>query len=158
TPGTAPRPPASRRRPRPARPSRGRSCGSPRSAPELRGSSTSTDSSEASCGRPALYAPPSRVILGWQPAMSETVLLERDGERAATITLTRPERLNTIVPELIEDFLAALREAQADPDVRAIRLKGAGRVFCAGYDIGWGSEMMEGQPDPWDPILDYQVM
>jgi enoyl-CoA hydratase/carnithine racemase len=90
--------------------------------------------------------------------MPDTVLLERDGERVATITLNRPERLNTIVPELIEDFLSALREAQADNDVHAVRLKGAGRVFCAGYDIGWGSELMESQPDPWDPILDYQVM
>src|SRR5262245_21613266 len=90
--------------------------------------------------------------------MPDTVLLERDGERVATITLNRPDRLNTIVPERIEAFVAALREAQTDDDVHAIRLKGAGRVFCAGYDIGWGSEMMEGQPDPWDPILDYQVM
>jgi enoyl-CoA hydratase len=90
--------------------------------------------------------------------MTGTVLLERDGERVATITLNRPERLNTIVPELIDDFLAALREAQDDDSIHAVRLKGAGRVFCAGYDIGWGSEMMEQETDPWDPIRDYQVM
>jgi enoyl-CoA hydratase len=90
--------------------------------------------------------------------MGDTVLLERDGERVATLTLNRPERLNTIVPELIDDFLAALREVQADDRVRAIRLKGAGRIFCAGYDIGWGSEMMDQEGDTWDPIRDYQVM
>src|SRR4051794_13435874 len=90
--------------------------------------------------------------------MADTVLLERDAEHVATITLNRPERLNTIVPALIDDFLTALREAQDDDAVRAIRLKGAGRVFCAGYDIGWGSEMMEQETDPWDPIRDYQVM
>jgi enoyl-CoA hydratase len=90
--------------------------------------------------------------------VGETVLIERDGERVATLTLNRPERLNTIVPELVDDFLAALREAQADDGVRAIRLRGAGRVFCAGYDIGWGSEMMGAESDPWDPIRDYQVM
>src|SRR4051795_3526588 len=90
--------------------------------------------------------------------MADTVLLERDAEHVATITLNRPERLNTIVPALIDDFLTALREAQDDDAVRAIRLKGAGRVFCAGYDIGWGSEMMDSESDPWDPIRDYQVM
>jgi enoyl-CoA hydratase/carnithine racemase len=90
--------------------------------------------------------------------VGDTVLLERDGDRVATITLNRPERLNTIVPALIDDFLAALREAQDDDGVHAVRLKGAGRAFCAGYDIGWGSEMMEAETDPWDPIRDYQVM
>src|SRR5215208_6802283 len=90
--------------------------------------------------------------------MGETVLLERDGERVATITLNRPERLNTIVPALIDDFVAALRETQEDDAVHAVRLKGAGRVFCAGYDIGWGSEMMDQEGEVWDPIRDYQVM
>jgi enoyl-CoA hydratase len=50
--------------------------------------------------------------------------------------------------------------AQADAAVHAIRPRGAGRVFCAGYDIEWGSEaMLEGGGDaPWDPIADYQAM
>ena len=43
-------------------------------------------------------------------------------------------------------------------DVRVIRLRGAGRSFCAGYDIDWGAEMMGKEPSPWDPIRDYQVM
>jgi enoyl-CoA hydratase len=91
--------------------------------------------------------------------MPETVLYEVDG-RVATITLNRPERLNAIVPALIDDFEAALDRAEADEAVHAVRLRGAGRVFCAGYDIDWGSESMlagEGQ-EPWDPIRDYQVM
>jgi enoyl-CoA hydratase/carnithine racemase len=42
--------------------------------------------------------------------------------------------------------------------VRAIRLRGAGRAFCAGYDIGWGSEsMQEAEAAPWDPIADYRT-
>jgi enoyl-CoA hydratase/carnithine racemase len=88
-----------------------------------------------------------------------TVLYEPEEGGVATLTLNRPERLNTIVPELIDDLLAALRRAQADPEVRAVRLRGAGRVFCAGYDIGWGSEWMTGsEGEVWDPIADYQGM
>jgi enoyl-CoA hydratase len=78
----------------------------------------------------------------------------------ATLTLDRPERLNAIAPDLIDDLLAALRRAQDDGDVRAVRLRGAGRAFCAGYDIGWGAETMrdaEGER-PWDPIADYAMM
>jgi enoyl-CoA hydratase/carnithine racemase len=91
--------------------------------------------------------------------MPETVLYEVDG-RVATLTLNRPDRLNAIVPALIADLEAALDRAQADEMVHAIRLRGAGRVFCAGYDIDWGSEaMLAGEADaPWDPIRDYQTM
>ena len=90
---------------------------------------------------------------------SDTVLYDRD-ERVATLTLNRPERLNTIVPELMDAFDEAMAKAQADPEVRVIRLRGAGRTFCAGYDIDWGAHMMEAQEQdkPWDPIVDYQVM
>jgi enoyl-CoA hydratase len=91
--------------------------------------------------------------------MAETVLYEA-AEGVATLTLNRPERLNTIGPELIDDLRAMLERAWTDAEVRAIRLRGAGRVFCAGYDIQWGSEVMAAAEtdQPWDPILDYQVM
>ena len=91
--------------------------------------------------------------------MPETVLYEVDG-RVATLTLNRPERLNAIVPALIDDFEVALDRAQADDAVHAVRLRGAGRAFCAGYDIGWGAETMEESEAgrPWDPIADYRLM
>jgi enoyl-CoA hydratase len=78
----------------------------------------------------------------------------------ATISLNRPARLNAIVPSLIDAFDEALDKAQADADVRTIRLKGSGRAFCAGYDIDWGAELMEQAEsgEPWDPIADYQQM
>ena len=85
------------------------------------------------------------------------VLYETD-DRVATLTLNRPERLNTITPELIEAFDAAMARAQDDAQVRVVRLRGAGRSFCAGYDIDWGAELMGKEPSPWDPIRDYQVM
>jgi enoyl-CoA hydratase len=91
--------------------------------------------------------------------MGENVLYEA-GDGVATLTLNRPRRLNTIVPELIADLREGLGRAWEDEAVRAIRLRGAGRAFCAGYDIDWGSESMsevEGEA-PWDPIADYQGM
>jgi enoyl-CoA hydratase len=91
--------------------------------------------------------------------MAGTVLYERTGG-VATLTLDRPERLNTITPELIEDLRAALEAACADDAIHAIRLRGAGRAFCAGYDIGWGAAVMEEAQAgrPWDPIADYTTM
>jgi enoyl-CoA hydratase len=89
--------------------------------------------------------------------VGQTVLFEA-ADGVATLTLNRPDRLNTIVPELIEDLRAALGRAWDDGDVRAIRLRGAGRVFCAGYDIEWGSEFMTEEGEVWDPIADYQGM
>jgi enoyl-CoA hydratase len=88
-----------------------------------------------------------------------TVLYEAD-DRVATLTLNRPERLNAITPELIAAFRGALQAAWDDPAVRVVRLRGAGRAFCAGYDIGWGSESMQDAEAgaPWDPIADYQTM
>jgi enoyl-CoA hydratase len=88
-----------------------------------------------------------------------TVLYEA-ADAVATLTLNRPERLNAITPELIEDLRAGLERAWGEPEVRVIRLRGAGRAFCAGYDIGWGSRSMteaEGA-EPWDPIADYETM
>jgi enoyl-CoA hydratase len=91
--------------------------------------------------------------------VSETVLYEAS-DAVATLTLNRPERLNAITPDLIADFRAALGRAQGDDEVRVVRLRGAGRAFCAGYDIGWGSaSMREAEGDaPWDPIADYELM
>jgi enoyl-CoA hydratase len=92
--------------------------------------------------------------------VSDQPVLYESGDRVATLALNRPERLNTIVPALIDAFDEALARANADPEVRVVRLKGAGRTFCAGYDIEWGAELMESQEAdrPWDPILDYQGM
>jgi enoyl-CoA hydratase len=91
--------------------------------------------------------------------MAGTVRYEA-GDGVATLTLDRPERRNAITPELIDDFSAALGRAQEDRDVRVVRLRGAGSAFCAGYDIGWGSEEMERAEAgaPWDPIADYAMM
>ena len=91
--------------------------------------------------------------------MPGTVRLETAGA-VATLTLDRPERRNAITRELADDLLAGLRRAEEDPEVRVVRLRGAGRGFCAGYDIGWGAEAMAAEADagPWDPMADLRLM
>ena len=85
---------------------------------------------------------------------------ELDGA-VATLTLNRPQRLNAIVPELVEDLRGRAGRAEADAAVRVVRLRGAGRAFCAGYDIEWGAEAMEaaegGRPVGPDGRLPHDV-
>jgi enoyl-CoA hydratase len=86
----------------------------------------------------------------------ETLIYATDG-RLATITLNRPDTLNSIVPPMPEEVESAVHEAVRDPEVKVIVLRGAGRAFCAGYDFGGGFRygevmMTEGQ---WDPGKDF---
>src|SRR5262249_9438870 len=59
-------------------------------------------------------------------------------EDVATITLNRPEALNTIVPPMPDEIEAAVGGAVRDEAVKGIGVRGAGRAFCAGYDFGGG--------------------
>src|SRR5256885_4899922 len=63
-----------------------------------------------------------------------TVTVDREAP-LAILRLNRPERLNAVSRELIEDVIGALDMLEADADVRAIVLTGAGRAFCAGADL-----------------------
>lgn len=62
------------------------------------------------------------------------LLYVRDGH-TATITLNRPDRLNAISIAMLESLSAALRQADADAEVRVVVLTGAGRGFCSGLDL-----------------------
>ncbi len=64
----------------------------------------------------------------------EAILYDKTGP-VATIMLNRPQALNAINPQMTAELHTALDIADADPDVRAIILTGAGRAFSAGYDI-----------------------
>jgi enoyl-CoA hydratase len=87
----------------------------------------------------------------------ETLIYDM-GDRIATITLNRPERLNTIVPPMPEEIEAAVGRASLDAEVKVIVLRGAGRAFCAGFDFGGGFHhwdrgiTTDGQ---WDPGKDF---
>jgi enoyl-CoA hydratase/carnithine racemase len=67
--------------------------------------------------------------------MAGTVLTEEAGDGVHVVTLNRPQRLNAITPELLEDLIAALQAADRDAAIRAVVLTGAGRAFCAGDDL-----------------------
>lgn len=58
------------------------------------------------------------------------------GDRIATITFNRPDRLNAISPQMAEELRHAYAAAEADPDVWTILVTGNGRAFCAGADVG----------------------
>jgi enoyl-CoA hydratase/carnithine racemase len=87
----------------------------------------------------------------------ETLLYDTEGA-IATITLNRPDRLNTIVPPMPDELEAAIDAAVADPNVKVIVLRGAGRAFCAGFDLGGGFHWWdEGLTTDgrWDPGKDF---
>src|SRR5437016_12393090 len=73
-------------------------------------------------------------------AMSYEMILYEKAEPVLTITLNRPQALNAINPQMTAELHQALDAGDADPDVRAIVLTGAGRAFSAGYDIGPGPD------------------
>jgi 2-(1,2-epoxy-1,2-dihydrophenyl)acetyl-CoA isomerase len=62
-------------------------------------------------------------------------LLTHTDEGVLTLTLNRPDKLNAIDNELADALLRALDAARDDALVRVIRLRGAGRAFCAGRDV-----------------------
>lgn len=65
-----------------------------------------------------------------------TVELTTPGaDGVAVVRLDRPERLNAVTPELVDDLLTALDRLAARTDVGAVVLAGAGRAFCAGHDL-----------------------
>ncbi len=64
----------------------------------------------------------------------ETVLYENIGP-VARITLNRPETHNVLNIRLISELDEATKKADADPDVRVILLRGAGKSFCSGHDL-----------------------
>lgn len=89
------------------------------------------------------------------------VLYEKHG-RIARVTLNRPEKLNAIDDALPRALRDAVGEANRDDGVHVIVLSGAGRAFCAGYDLEMYAEaprpVAYSQDMPWDPMVDYAGM
>ncbi|MDC0038524.1 crotonase/enoyl-CoA hydratase family protein [Gammaproteobacteria bacterium] len=89
------------------------------------------------------------------------IIYEQSG-RIAHITLNRPDALNAIDEALPSALEAAVIRANADQFTRVIILSGAGRAFCAGYDLDVFAESSGTnagiQEMPWDPIKDFAFM
>ena len=67
--------------------------------------------------------------------MPEPVILTDIRDRVATLTFNRPDKLNSLSPELLSQSIATLKDWGRDPDIGAIVVTGAGRAFCAGGDV-----------------------
>lgn len=65
----------------------------------------------------------------------EQVIVETKETHVATLTLNRPDSMNTFSSQMASELKEALCTLDADPFVRVILLKGAGRAFCAGIDV-----------------------
>jgi len=94
--------------------------------------------------------------------MAYTALKYSVSGRIARITLNRPARLNAIDDKMPREIRRAIEAANADERVHVIVLAGAGKAFCAGYDL---KKYAEGDPKnrwsqamPWDPMKDYRGM
>ncbi len=87
--------------------------------------------------------------------MSYETILYQKRDALATISLNRPDRLNTIAPKLPDEIEQAVGVANRDDDVKVIVLRGIGRSFCAGFDFGqdfgdgYGKDFSTG--GSWDP-------
>lgn len=89
------------------------------------------------------------------------VTYEKDG-RIARVTLNRPDVLNAIDEDLPVELAEAVARANQDDGVHVIVVSGAGRAFCAGYDLTAYAQTAGPngvtQEMPWDPMKDYAFM
>jgi 2-(1,2-epoxy-1,2-dihydrophenyl)acetyl-CoA isomerase len=85
--------------------------------------------------------------------VTQPLLVERDGA-VATLTLNRPESLNSLDTALKEELRDALGELERDRSVRAVVLAGAGRAFCVGQDLREHVTTLEsGTVDPLGTVV-----
>jgi enoyl-CoA hydratase len=102
-----------------------------------------------------------------------TIAADLQQPRIARLRLNRPEKLNAISSGMPGDIRRAVEWAERADDIHVVVVEGAGRAFCAGYDL---AEFAEGgqrraadkpggadhpsrqEHSPWDPMVDYAVM
>ena len=72
------------------------------------------------------------------------ITVRRDGA-VLNIALNRPERLNSVTTDVLDDLADLVLEAGADPEVRVITLTGTGRAFSSGADLKSGTAV-NGKP------------
>jgi enoyl-CoA hydratase len=87
-----------------------------------------------------------------EESVSDVVLYERRGP-AAWVTLNRPDKLNAISTEVVDDLRESWRRATEDDEVKVVVLTGAGRAFSAGYDIAEEVELEIDGAERWREVL-----
>jgi enoyl-CoA hydratase len=84
----------------------------------------------------------------------ETLYYETVADGVVALTLNRPDHANGVIPELVRDVVTALDRLEADFDVRALVLTGAGKQFCAGADLhamlAYVDERMDVDEEPYN--------
>ncbi len=99
--------------------------------------------------------------------MSDVVRYE-ERDAIAVLTIDRPDKLNTLTEAVVAGVADGIDRATKSQRVRAVVLRGEGRVFTAGYDLtaggagGWhnpfGAPRIDVREGAWDPVRDYQWM
>ena len=74
-----------------------------------------------------------------------TILHRTDVDSITTLTMDAPERLNALSDKMLAELTAALDAIATDTSIRAVILRGNGKVFCAGHDL---KEMQAGRQSP----------
>jgi 2-(1,2-epoxy-1,2-dihydrophenyl)acetyl-CoA isomerase len=77
----------------------------------------------------------------------QTILYDK-ASHVATLTLNRPEARNGITQQMLDELYAAAQDAAADPDLRVLVLRGAGRDFCPGADVKHYASGAGGRSNP----------
>lgn len=89
--------------------------------------------------------------------MTDRILLEEQVGPVRRLTLHRPDVLNALSSDLVEELSSALGRAADDPEARVVVLRGAGRAFCAGYDLKEEAEAGEKDVARWREELAHDV-
>ena len=99
--------------------------------------------------------------------MQDSPMIVEKTDSICTITINRPDKHNTLCPELLQDMTAVFKSLSADQSVHVVVLRGAGeKVFCAGYDLsilpaavqGYSERMAKGETfSPEEDLLNVAV-
>ncbi len=86
--------------------------------------------------------------------MTDVLVVERS-DAVVTLTLNRPETMNSLSVELKQALLDALSDASSDESVRAVVLTGTGRGFCVGQDLKEHVANLSGEPEPLSTVTQH---
>ena len=89
----------------------------------------------------------------------ETIAFERRGP-VGLLTLNRPDRLNAINRQMVDELNRCLDAVERDTDTRALVIAGAGRAFCSGFDLKDGAQTVKEGVADWRAVLqrDFDVI